>query len=305
MKIEVTGKIEPDEHQKKLFKSHGFLNVITILSAELANIREITGQPDALQGPEQIIARIKKTLSELHPWLITPHQIQEFHNYMEQELAASAAATDWASHDRSLFDQSADNIRSLFRILHNQVRIMSKYSDDIRHQEPIDLEQIRRYIMDFLQAIEKNSKGGYRIVTDAREQGTSDYLFSLSMQSHEGDFVTMPAMLLECLFDLIANARKYTRPGGSIHTTLSGSPQFLTLLVQDNGMGIPGKELEQVTSFGHRAENARKRPTSGGGFGLTKAWYVTQKLNGRMWIHSEPGKGTAITLEIPREQDPN
>ena len=38
----------------------------------------------------------------------------------------------------------------------------------------------------------------------------------------------------------------------------------------------------------------------GGGFGLTKAFLVTQQFGGRMWIKSELGIGTRITLVLPR-----
>ncbi|MFP4637996.1 MAG: hypothetical protein ACLFM6_06090, partial [Spirochaetaceae bacterium] len=41
------------------------------------------------------------------------------------------------------------------------------------------------------------------------------------------------------------------------------------------------------------------RPTRGGGFGLTKAFYVTRSLGGRMAIESEPDVGTRIEIEIP------
>jgi signal transduction histidine kinase len=38
----------------------------------------------------------------------------------------------------------------------------------------------------------------------------------------------------------------------------------------------------------------------GGGFGLTKAFLVTKQFGGRMWIKSELGVGTRITLKLPR-----
>jgi signal transduction histidine kinase len=40
----------------------------------------------------------------------------------------------------------------------------------------------------------------------------------------------------------------------------------------------------------------------GNGSGLSKAWYVTRKLGGRLWLESELGKGTKVTIEIPVPQ---
>ena len=72
-------------------------------------------------------------------------------------------------------------------------------------------------------------------------------------------------------------------------------------MVEDSGVGIPEKELSQVVEFGHRARNILSRPTRGGGFGLTKAYYVTRKFGGRMWIESSTTTptGTRVEIRIP------
>ena len=76
---------------------------------------------------------------------------------------------------------------------------------------------------------------------------------------------------------------------------------FLRFVVEDTGIGIPKDELESVVDLGFRASNLNGKKTYGGGFGLTKAYYVTKKYNGRFWIDSEVGKGTKIVIEIPKE----
>ena len=45
--------------------------------------------------------------------------------------------------------------------------------------------------------------------------------------------------------------------------------------------------------------------TMGGGFGLTKAYFVCKQYQGRMWIASEPGKGTFIEIKIPGRTPPS
>jgi signal transduction histidine kinase len=64
-------------------------------------------------------------------------------------------------------------------------------------------------------------------------------------------------------------------------------------------MGIPEEEVERVVELGYRATNARSRDSWGGGFGLTKAYSVARALGGRLWIDSEPGRGTRVTVRIP------
>jgi signal transduction histidine kinase len=71
------------------------------------------------------------------------------------------------------------------------------------------------------------------------------------------------------------------------------------LVVEDTGKGIPADEIEQVVNYGTRARNVQDQETKGGGFGLTKAWFVTKQFDGRLWIESEEKIGTTITLQLP------
>jgi len=99
--------------------------------------------------------------------------------------------------------------------------------------------------------------------------------------------------------DLIANARKYTPPGGEITAALYQDAHGTKFLVKDTGRGIPPAEIEQVVHFGKRASNVSTVRTLGGGFGLTKAFLVTKQFGGRFWIGSELGKGTNISIWLP------
>jgi signal transduction histidine kinase len=103
--------------------------------------------------------------------------------------------------------------------------------------------------------------------------------------------------------DLIANARKYTEPGGRISAGLWDDGNVLRLVVEDTGKGIPEDEMEEVVNFGYRGSNISDKETQGGGFGLTKAYINTRRFGGRMWIRSGNNSGTRITIEVPRKQN--
>jgi signal transduction histidine kinase len=109
----------------------------------------------------------------------------------------------------------------------------------------------------------------------------------------------MPPVLQDVMRDLIANARKYTEPGGEITAGLVDNGKELRFVVEDTGRGIPADEVQQAVAFGTRGSNVADKATMGGGFGLTKAWWVTRQFGGRMWIASDPGSGTRITIRIP------
>ena len=121
------------------------------------------------------------------------------------------------------------------------------------------------------------------------------------MQADEGrDTIAMPLIFKDVMRDLIANARKYSPLGSSIIVGLYESSDSLKFVVQDTGRGIPASEIKKVFEYGERGSNVEGVRTMGGGFGLTKAFYITKQFGGRFWITSEVDQGTRIRIELPR-----
>jgi signal transduction histidine kinase len=76
----------------------------------------------------------------------------------------------------------------------------------------------------------------------------------------------------------------------------------MRLVVEDSGLGIPADEISKVVEFGYRASNSKSPSTRGGGFGLSKAYYLTKIFGGKMFIDSPvPGRnnGTKISIRLP------
>jgi signal transduction histidine kinase len=165
------------------------------------------------------------------------------------------------------------------------------------HEQSIS--ELEQNFASMFAAIEKNSKGNYGIVLNLAEQHSEDYAVDFEIKSAGGNVIYMPLVFQDVVRDLIANSRKYTDPGGRIGAVLENDGQLLKLNIQDTGRGIPPDDIERVAGFGERGSNAGDKLVLGGGFGLTKAVYVTKSLGGRFWIDSSLGKGTKITIEIP------
>jgi signal transduction histidine kinase len=162
------------------------------------------------------------------------------------------------------------------------------------------IENLRHNFLEVFSAIAKNSKGRYRIIYNLARQEPTDYYVRLDFDSVDGKNVFMPPVFQDVMRDLIANARKYTAPGGIIAAGLFEGLRELRFVVHDTGRGIPEPELRRVVEFGYRGSNVSKVRTMGGGFGLTKAYYVTKQFGGRMWIASRVDIGTRISIVLPR-----
>jgi signal transduction histidine kinase len=195
--------------------------------------------------------------------------------------------------------ESAENIEAVFAILEVRAAeiLARRGAPDRWDRLPID--ELRADLRAVFAAIEKNSHGRYRIVYNLARQEIRDYYVDFAFESEDGRTVCMPPVFTDVIRDLMANARKYTAPGGTISAGLHQTKTLLRFVVSDTGCGIPPEEIPLVVHYGRRGSNVAHVRTMGGGFGLTKAFLVTKRFGGRFWIRSVVGSGTRVRIEIP------
>ncbi len=73
----------------------------------------------------------------------------------------------------------------------------------------------------------------------------------------------------------------------------------LKVTVSDTGLGIPKKDLPHIFDRFHRADNVSTDAIGGVGLGLTIAKYIIDSHKGRIWVESEPGKGSTFSFTLP------
>jgi two-component system, cell cycle sensor histidine kinase DivJ len=101
------------------------------------------------------------------------------------------------------------------------------------------------------------------------------------------------------LAQVLSNAAKF---GGStaISVAIGGDPEQVTVKVSDRGPGIPPEQLAALGRHFERLDESLSRDRNGIGLGLSLARGLMGLHNGRMGIESKPGKGTTVTLSLPR-----
>lgn len=99
-------------------------------------------------------------------------------------------------------------------------------------------------------------------------------------------------------FNLMSNALKYTPPGGSICTAVSGNKQGFTVSVSDTGKGIAKEELPRLFDRFYQAKGA----VGGTGIGLSLVKAYVDMHHGDIHAESEPGHGTTFIFNLPPTQ---
>lgn len=295
--MEITRDIDLSEEDAAKMELHSFLNIMNILMGELQVIRLDLGQPEALG---ESFRMAESALAGIRSGRLTQDLALELSSVSFFFVREAREAMEKLETPNLELEESVANVVSILGVASVRLR---EYFDRVKlglQWRPHPIERLTENFMKFFAAVEQNSRGRYHIIFNVATKEENDYLVNLRIEASDGrDAVLMPPVMQDVFRDLIANARKYTQPGGRISAGLYEDGRELRIVVEDTGCGIPEDEIERVIEFGFRGRLTRDRATMGGGFGLTKAYVTTRRLGGRMWVDSKEGEGTRVTIRIP------
>ena len=100
----------------------------------------------------------------------------------------------------------------------------------------------------------------------------------------------------QILLNLLSNANKYAPTGGEIKLTAEVRDSELMVKVSDNGPGIPLDEQDLVFKPYYRVKKQSDRSL---GLGLSIAKSLVELHSGKIWLDSQPGKGSTFSFTIP------
>ncbi len=110
------------------------------------------------------------------------------------------------------------------------------------------------------------------------------------------------ARLSQVLAKLVSNAIKFTAEGQIVVrarvTAIRQSSAELYFTVSDTGIGIPREKQSAIFQPFTQADGSSTRPYGGAGLGLSIASLLVELMGGRIWLESEPGRGTAFHFTV-------
>jgi signal transduction histidine kinase len=115
-----------------------------------------------------------------------------------------------------------------------------------------------------------------------------------------------PLRLGQAVSNLIGNAIKYTPEGGRIEIEIAAQEGQVIMTVSDDGIGIPADDLAHIFEKFYRVKGPETDGIAGSGLGLSLVKSIVEKHNGRIWVRSEAGVGSAFTivLDVAKVQGP-
>jgi two-component system cell cycle sensor histidine kinase PleC len=243
------------------------------------------------------------------------------------ELAAQAASAQAENRDKSQFlaNVSHELRTPLNAIIGFSEFIKSersgpianeKYSEYIKdiHGSGVHLLSLINDILDYSKAeadkleleisevdATKSVKNSMRLVSPRAEQAQVQLLEGIPREH----FIlhTDAKKLKQVMLNLLSNAVKFTPAGGSVKVSMwqnvvDGS---LAIEVRDTGIGIAPKDISRAMAPFGQVDNTLSRKYEGTGLGLPLTRKFVELMGGKFDIQSEVGKGTTITITLPKE----
>lgn len=112
----------------------------------------------------------------------------------------------------------------------------------------------------------------------------------------------------QVVINIITNSIKYTPEGGAIEVyafknnepaTDGVEGESVSIVVRDNGIGIPAEDMPRLFERFYRVEKSRTSETGGTGLGLSIAKEITEAHGGKIILTSEQNKGTTVKIVLP------
>ncbi len=108
--------------------------------------------------------------------------------------------------------------------------------------------------------------------------------------------------------NLLSNAIKFTPPRGQVKIRAQRQGQEIVICISDTGVGIPPEEKERVFEKFYRSQASADLGVPGTGLGLAIVREIVAKHGGRLWLESEPQKGSrfyfSLPLPVPGQESP-
>ena len=230
------------------------------------------------------------------------------------EMAARLHANE--AQRRSLLADVAHELRTPLAVIRGNIEGMidGVYPRDDAHLAPIlDETTVMARLLDDLRTLSMAEAGALRLHQEPTDLHAllDDVIAAFTPRATEAgvrlergmaalpEIDVDPVRLRQVLENLLANALRYTPPGGGVRLSVTPGRQEATFRVTDTGPGIPPDELPHIFDRFWKSADS-----SGSGLGLAIAKSLVEAHDGEIRAESRLGKGTTICFTLPLGKAP-
>ena len=177
----------------------------------------------------------------------------------------------------SIYDES----RRMITLVNDIIKLSKLDEKSISmEKEALSLREIAREAMEVLGPVAENKK------------------VSIKFSGDSGLFNGVRPVIYEMVYNLMDNAIKYNRTGGTVNIKIESlmDSHKVILTIQDNGIGIPEREKERIFERFYRVDKSRSRELGGTGLGLSIVKHAAKYHNASILLNTKEGEGSTFTV---------
>ena len=250
------------------------------------------------QGPEDEIKHLADTFDDMLGRLESAFESQkQFIQDASHELRTPIAIAQ-TNIEVTEMDEKATvkDYKRLMEVLKMSLGRMNRLSDNLLLLSEGEQSRVKWSVVDMSVLLEE-----VLIETSAK---AADAGVLLELQPVPDEiFVMGDAMLLkQAVINLVDNAIKYNRSGGTVKLSARAEGAHLVLQVQDSGIGISIADQQHIFDRFYRVDQSRARSQGGSGLGLAIVKKVVEDHGGTISMESTPGEGSTFVISLPRHR---
>ena len=199
------------------------------------------------------------------------------------ETLNDGAVDEPETRDRFLKTIESETDR-LIRLVNDLLLLSRADSEALNlNREPVDLNRLIRTVTDQL-APQVEAK---RLILKSEDNPNLPLA------------IVDPDRVKQVMVNILDNAIKYSRPGGTISFAMVSGDGSILIQVSDEGIGMSSQELSRIGERFYRTDEARSRAEGGTGLGLAIAKALVEAHGGQLNIESVEGQGTTVIFTLP------
>lgn len=221
----------------------------------------------------------------------------DFINNMTHELKTPLATISMTADTLGLSNVSGDSgmVNEYSGMIKNEVKKLSRHVDRILEAAVLekngnpsrsDFLNINHVVEDEVKVFEPlvHQKGGK---------------IEFSSSPETVNIYATKDLLRGAICNLLDNAIKYSGEVPHIIVSVKRMPSAALVTVEDNGIGINKTDQKMIFEKFYRASTGNRHDVKGFGLGLSFVKSVVTTLHGKVWVESEPGRGSKFYIELP------
>ena len=282
------------------------LGVSFILAKQLMNpLVKITKTANEMRkGNLAVRSEVKSKTKEIEELSASINYLAE--TLQNQEMLRKRLTSDMAheirtplttlkTHVEALLDGIWEPTEERFQSFYDEIERLADLVDNLRNLAKLEQADLK------LNKTKFNLSGELEKIILSFEPLYSKNNHIITSNIDENVWVQMDKdKLKQIMHNLLSNGYKYLKSKGKVLVELKKEKEGICIKVEDNGIGIPEKDIPYIFERFYRTDLSRDKSTGGSGIGLTITKSLVESHGGKISVESKEGEGSTFIVEFPK-----